>query len=100
MHRSIRTARWIFMKGLLAGFRQKRHNGFKGVSFDIMANAPDEVNRGRTEMGLARKNAKVFLTGRTIALNNRLPDGGVAQLGERCVRNAEVVGSSPIASTI
>lgn len=43
--------------------------------------------------------AKVFLTGPTIALINRLPDGGVAQLGERCVRNAEVVGSSPIAST-
>ena len=26
-------------------------------------------------------------------------EGGVAQPGERCVRNAEVVGSSPIAST-
>ena len=39
----------------------------------------------------------------TAAAVERAPaqaDGPLAQLGERCVRNAEVVGSNPMRSTI
>ena len=48
---------------------------------------------------LAARDALVPLRGAPLAGANRL-GGDVAQLGERLVRNEEVVGSIPIISTI
>lgn len=64
-----------------------------------MAWCSSQVNR-EAAPGCFEKIVKEFLTLAANAPIDRSPDGGVAQLGERCVRNAEVVGSSPIASTI
>ena len=42
-----------------------------------------------------------YLLARSVRVHNLRPIGGaVAQLGERLVRNEEVVGSIPISSTI
>ena len=88
--------RWVALSHVCLGltykaaalFRVRAGPGYLAVYFDQWSKV----------QYFFRPHQSANLTGRLEAMTIPLPCGAVAQLGERCVRNAEVRGSIPLGS--